>query len=404
MKYTSLLLLLWIMVTNNLFGQDKIQEKADALAHKFIIVDGHVDFPYQLTVKNFRLQKELLDFSVQSKGNFDYVKAKKGGLDAPFMSIYIPSELQKTASASKEHADMLIDKVEEVVKGNPDKFMIATSPKDIEIAFKEGKIALPMGMENGSGIEDDLANLAHFYKRGIRYITLAHAKDNLICDAAYDTLNTWNGVSPFGEKVIQEMNNLGIMVDISHVTDSAFYDAIRLSKAPVIASHSSARFFTPEFIRNMSDDMIETLGQHDGIIMINFGSTFLAKELRENYKKAEKETEAYIKENSLEEHSEEAEKFFAERMEFHNGYARIGLVADHVDHIVKLAGIDHVGFGSDFDGLGDELPEDLKDVSMYPNLIAELLRRGYSEKDIEKICYKNIFRVWKEVEKVAKKS
>jgi len=382
-----------------------LQEKAEILAHRFIITDGHVDLPYRLHAQNFRLTKEFTGIPVQTEdGDFDYVRAKNGGLDAPFMSIYTPSSYQETGGA-KEFADSLIDMVQGIIAALPDKFAAGLSPVQVKKNFKLGRISLPMGMENGAPIEDDLANLAYFYKRGIRYITLTHAKDNQICDSSYDTTHTWNGLSDFGRQVVLEMNKQGIMVDISHVTDSTFWQVARLSKAPFIASHSSCRAFTPGFERNMNDDMIVELGKRGGVIMITFGTSFLDGTLSKNRDKMQEEMGAMLAEKGLVEIDEAAKPLIAAFKEKYQEplFANVQKVADHIDHVVQLAGTGHVGLGSDFDGVGDSLPAGLKDVSGYPNLIAELLKRGYSEKDIEKICYKNLFRVWKEVERVSKK-
>jgi membrane dipeptidase len=260
-------------------------------------------------------------------------------------------------------------------------------------------------MENGAPIMDDLKNVQYWHDRGIRYITLTHSRDNQICDSSYDTTRTWNGLSPFGRQVVEEMNRVGIMVDVSHVSDSTFYQVVRMTRAPVIASHSSCRAFTPGFERNMSDDMIRALGRNGGVIMINFGSSFLDGEVQTHQEKQREKLQALLAEKNLK-YSDEAAKPVIEQFRKENPglYADVQKVADHVDHVVQLAGVDHVGFGSDFDGVGDSLPTGLKDVSQYPNLIAELLRRGYSEEDVEKICYKNAFRVWRAVEKVAKGS
>ena len=345
--------------------KDEIAAKADSLAHAYIIVDGHVDIPY-------RLRNHYEDISVRTAGgHFDYVRAKEGGLDAPFMSIYIPSNREN--NGAKELADSLIDSVEKLVTDFPDKFALANSPNDIEEQFAKGLISLPMGMENGAPLEGDIENVKYFYNRGIRYITLTHAKDNHICDSSYDSTYTWNGLSPFGEQVVEEMNRVGIMVDVSHITDSTFYDVIKLSKAPVFASHSSCRYFTPGFERNMSDEMIKVLAEHDGVIQLTFGSFFLDSAFNN---KADDDTLAFT---------------------------TMQMVADHVDHVVEVAGIDHVGFGSDFDGVSS-VPRGLKDASEIPNLIAELIKRGYSDEDIAKICYKNTFRVWRAVEEYADKN
>ncbi len=235
---------------------EQLRKVADSLAHAYIITDSHVDLPFRLKVKNFRLEREYLGIPVSTtEGDFDFERAKKGGLDAPFMSIYIPSEYQVKGGA-KELADTLIDMVSGISTAIPDKFAVATTPAQIKDNFTKGIVSLPMGMENGAPIGDDLSNVRYFYDRGIRYITLTHATDNQICDSSYDTTRTWNGLSPFGEKVVAEMNKVGIMVDISHVSDSTFFDVIKIMKAPVIASHSSARAFTPGFERNMGDDLL----------------------------------------------------------------------------------------------------------------------------------------------------
>ncbi len=378
-------------------------ELHDQLAQKYIIVDGHIDLPYRLRVMNFRLEKEFLEIPVQSdKGDFDFVRSREGGLDAPFMSIYIPADYQKDPGRSKSVADSLINMVEAICKKNPTYFEVAYTPEDVERIFKQGKLALPMGMENGSGIEDDLSNIKHFSDRGINYITLTHSKDNLICDSSYDTTRTWKGLSPFGFKVVEEMNKQGVMVDISHVSDTTFYQAIKHSKVPVIASHSSCRKFTPDFERNMDDDMLKVLGENGGVIMINFGSTFIDQKVKDDRWQLGLDMNAYLEERGMTRESEGAKEIMEKIMEETElSFSDVKVVADHIDHVVKIAGVDHVGFGSDFDGVGDSLPTGLKDVSDYPNLIKELLARGYSEEDIAKICSGNLMRVWKKVEEYA---
>ncbi|MBX2926302.1 MAG: dipeptidase [Saprospiraceae bacterium] len=377
----------------------KLRRLADKLAHRYIIADGHVDLPYRLKVKNFRLTKEFIGIPIESaEGDFDYVRAKAGGLDAPFMSIYIPASYQESGGA-KLLADSLIDMVRGIAEAHPDKFVVAVSPKEVERNFRKGIISLPLGMENGAPIEDDLANVAYFHRRGIRYITLTHSKDNLICDSSYDTTRTWNGLSPFGREVVQEMNRTGIMVDISHVSDSAFYQTLRVTRVPVIASHSSARVFTPDFERNMSDDMLRALAQNGGVVMINFGSTFLDSKIQEHENEMRSKLTELLDEHKLGRRDPEAKPIIeAFQKENPKLFADVQKVADHIDHVRRVAGIDYIGLGSDYDGVGDSLPTGLKDVSQYPNLIYELLLRGYSKQDIAKICYRNLWRVWKVVE------
>jgi membrane dipeptidase len=228
-------------------------------------------------------------------------------------------------------------------------------------------------------------------------MTLTHAKDNQICDSSYDTLNTWNGLSPFGEEVVQEMNRVGVMVDISHVSDSAFYDVLKIVKVPVIASHSSCRYFTPGFQRNMADDMIKALGKNGGVIQINFGASFLDSVARTNSKLLDS-LEKVLGEKKLTSRDAEAQSIIDGFVKNHSElFSDVERVADHIDHVKALVGVDHIGIGSDYDGVGDSLPIGLKDVSQYPNLIYVLLKRGYTPEEIEKICYKNVFRVWNSV-------
>lgn len=381
----------------------ELKAYADTLAHRYIITDGHVDLPYRLKAKNWRIEREYMGIPISTtEGDFDYERAKKGGLDAPFMSVYIPASYQLQPDKGKALADSLINMVRGIAEQIPDKFALANTPAEVDANFKAGKISLPMGMENGAPLGDDLANVKYFHERGIRYITLTHGKDNQICDSSYDTTRTWNGLSPFGEQVVKEMNRVGIMVDISHVSDSTFFDVLKLTKIPVIASHSSCRAFTPGFQRNMNDDMIKKLKENGGVIQINFGSSFLDSAVRAGNDANRKKLQALLGEKQLK-MSDSLAKPIVEQFRKENPslFADVQIVANHIDHVVKLAGIDHVGIGSDFDGVGDSLPTGLKDVSQYPNLIYELLKRGYTEEDIEKICYKNVWRVWNKVGEVA---
>lgn len=380
-----------------------LKAKAIELAHKYIITDGHVDLPYRLKIQNFKLEKEYLGIPLETDdGDFDYKRSKEGGLDAPFMSIYLPANLQKTKGASKKLADSLITMVTGIAEAHPDKFGVAHSAEKCEELFKQGIIALPMGMENGSGIEDDISNIQYFSDRGISYVTLTHSKDNLICDSSYDTTRTWNGLSPFGEEVVKEMNRVGVMVDVSHISDDTFYDVMELTDVPVIASHSSCRKYTPGFERNMNDEMIKRLGENGGVIQINFGSSFLDKGVADKINASRGELSKLMKERGLS-FGDPGSKELIDEFQKNNPVlmSDVEMVANHIDHVVTLAGIDHVGFGSDYDGVGDTLPIGLKDVSQYPNLIYVLLKRGYSEEDIAKVCYKNVFRVWKAVDAYA---
>ncbi len=380
---------------------DRLQA-AKEIAQTTIVVDGHVDLPYRMKVGGFTLKREVLDVSVRTPdGNFDYPRAKEGGLDAPFMSIYIPAANQAIPGASKALADTLIAMTERIAATFPDKFAMAYSPADVRVNSAKGLISLPMGMENGAGIEDDLANVAYFHRRGIRYITLTHGKDNLIGDASYDTTATYGGLSPFGEKVVAEMNRVGIMVDLSHVSDNTFRDALAVTKVPVIASHSSVRKFTPGFERNMSDELIQGLAKNGGVMMINFGGAFLDSAYTSGTAQVREHLVNWLAENKLSRSDPRAQQYIEEYTAKFTPFPTVARVADHFDHVVSLVGIDYVGLGSDYDGVGDSLPTGLKDVSMFPNLFSELLRRGYSKEDLEKISYKNVFRVWQAVEDFA---
>ncbi len=369
---------------------------ANEIAQSAIIIDTHIDVPY-------RLHDAWEDVSVATEGgDFDYPRAVAGGLNAPFMSIYTPAELEEEGK-SKEVAEELIDLVNRIVSESPDKFAIAHSPAEIEAQFAAGLISLPLGMENGSPVEGDLANLQHFFDRGIRYITLAHGLSNHISDSSYDENKHWDGLSEFGVEVVREMNRLGIMVDISHVSDAAFWDVMEVATAPAIASHSSARHFTPGWERNIDDDMIVRLAENGGVVMINYGSAFLTQKAQDYSIAGRAAFTAYLEENDVERSEEVQEAFQVEYVAEHGAYpyATLDETLDHFDHVVKLTSIDHVGIGSDYDGVGDSLPLGLKDVSSYPTLIEGLLKRGYSEEDVVKILGGNLLRVWREVEAAA---
>ncbi len=372
----------------------KASERAVQLAQDNMLIDTHIDVPYRLTEHWEDVTKAT------ASGDFDYPRAVAGGLNVPFMSIYIPAQLEQTPGASKQLAHRLIDSMEALAWRAPEKFAMAYDVADVEEQFEQGLMSIALGMENGSPMEGDMANLKEFYDRGIRYITLSHSLSNHIADSSYDIRRQWDGLSPFGKELVKEMNNIGMMIDISHVSDDAFWQTLEISEAPVIASHSSLRRYTPGFERNMSDAMIKALGENGGVIMINFGSTFVtqaANRYRDMINQQIEQVKAKYGEDS-----EEAKAQIAELQKDNPfPYATLEQVLDHIDHVVKLIGIDHVGIGSDYDGVGDSLPVGLKDVSTYPNLVQGLLDRDYSEADIKKILNENLLRVWREVEAYA---
>ncbi len=378
-----------------------IDARARELAHSFLIVDGHVDVPYRLHEQKEK-NEPVDDVSARTAGgDFDLPRAREGGLDAPFFSIYVPSE-EEAKGTAKSLADELIDMVEGIAAAHPGDFAIPHSSDEVRTIVKSGRIALLLGMENGSPIAGDLANVDHFHARGVRYITLCHGKDNHICDSSYDKSHTHKGLTPFGRQVVARMNELGILVDISHVSDDTFWQVIELSKAPVIASHSSLRHFVPGFERNMDDEMVRRVGKQGGVVMINFGSGFLIQAANDHYGARDEASEEFAKQLGVAVDSEQTQPLL-EKWDSEHPFplATVSDVADHIDRAVKLAGVDHVGLGSDFDGVGPTLPIGLKDVSQYPNLIAELLRRGYRESDVKKICGENALRALKEAERVA---
>ncbi len=366
------------------------------LAAEALIVDTHIDVPFRV------YRNPETDVTRRTaEGQFDLDRAKSGGLNVAFMSIYIPASVDEAGNA-KSLADELIALVHKIASTAPDSLAVATCTRDVEVQKSKGLLSLPLGMENGGPIEGDLGNVAYFRDKGIRYITLAHSKSNHISDSSYDSNEPWQGLSEFGHKLIPEMNKQGIMVDISHVSDNAAWQVLESSKVPVIASHSSLRFFVPGFERNMTDEMVVALARNGGVIQINFGSSFLTAAARSWSKNRTSAISAFQEEHNLQSDSEEVAAFRQDwTMQHPYPFARLADVLDHIDRVVKLAGIDHVGIGSDYDGVGPTLPEDLKDVSSYPNLIVGLRARGYSDDNIKKVLGGNLMRVWTEVENYA---
>lgn len=395
-KLSTLVVAISLALTSQAQAEQTItaSDKAIKLAKDTILIDTHIDVPY-------RIHKSWVDVTkATSDGDFDYPRAVKGGLNAPFMSIYIPAHLEfEGKGKSYQLANQMIDSMEAIAQRAPDKFAIASSSTDIEEQFKQGKLSIAMGMENGSPIEGDMKNLQHFYDRGIRYITLAHSQSNHISDSSYDIRRKWKGLSPFGKKLVTEMNNIGMLIDVSHISDDAFYQVMELSKTPVIASHSSLRKYTPGFERNMNDDMLLALKENGGVIQINFGSSFVTAKAGSWGKQLKNTKESAKKEGT------KLSKDFDAAYRAKNPYpfASLEQVLDHIDHVVELIGIDYVGIGFDYDGVGDSLPIGLKDVSSYPNLVQGLMDRDYSDKDIKKILSGNLLRVLKQAQEYAKK-
>jgi membrane dipeptidase len=370
----------------------ELRKKAERLAHEILLLDTHLDTP-------FELQKKMQDISGRIEGgHFDYVRARQGGLDALFMAVYVAPEYEEKGGA-KAYAEGTIDMIEGFARRWPDKFALVHSIDGIRAQLGSDKVSILLAIENGSALEDNLDNVQHFYNRGIRYITLVHSKNNHICDSSFDNGPKWHGLSPFGRELIARMNRVGMMIDVSHASDEAFDQILELSQAPVVATHSSCRCFTPGWQRNMSDDMIRRLAGKGGVIQVNFGSMFVNGAVNAQFEVLRKEILQYIQTNHLQ--GPERSRYVEQRWkQARLVQAHVRDVADHIDHIVRLVGVGHVGLGSDFDGI-TYVPEGLEDVSAYPNLIYELLKRGYSEPDIRRICGANFLAVWAAVEKAA---
>jgi membrane dipeptidase len=374
-------------------------DAAHRLAQDAVIVDTHIDAPGEL-------MSHWDDLGVVTPAKeFDYPRARQGGLDIGFMSIYTSPD-QDNAGTAWQIANTQIDAVEAMVGRHPDKFAKLTSPADVARLRSGGRVLLALGMENGAPIGADLAQLAAFHKRGVRYITLAHSANNRISDSSYALEKKWGGLSPFGEKVVAEMNRLGIMVDVSHLSDEAIADVLAITDVPVIASHSGMRHFTPGFERNISDELARKVAAEGGVVQLVFGTGFIdakaASDLQASFQAEadfDRENAALVAAGKPARSKDDFEKAWKDAHPM--PVTHIEAVLDQIDYAVKLIGVDHVGIGSDFDGVSGNLPVELKSVADYPNLVAGLQARGHSDADIRKILGGNLLRVWTAVEKAA---
>src|SRR5881398_1567780 len=374
-----------------------VSARARQLHDRAIVVDTHDDTTQRLLFeKNF-------DLGVRhANGNIDVPRMREGGLDALFFSIWVPSDL--TGPPAVKRAMDLIDAVREAARTHPNALMLATTAADVRKAAADHKIAALMGMEGGHMIDDDLRLLRDYAALGVRYLTLTHFKNNNWADSSTDK-PAHNGLTPFGKDVVRELNRLGVMVDISHVADKTFYDALEITKAPVIASHSSCRAISGS-PRNMTDDMLRALAKNGGVVMINYEVSFLSEEYRVA---SEKKTgsvvvqlDAMSKKCGGDEACSTLESARVNREAMEKGeLPKVGWekIIEHIDHAVKVAGADHVGLGSDFDGA--TMPFGMDDASKLPRITDALLKKGYTEQDIEKILGGNILRVMEQVERVA---
>jgi membrane dipeptidase len=363
--------------------------ESQRIAQKSLIIDTHIDTPS-------RLMNYPLDISKRTTGgHFDFERASEGGLNLAFMSLFVP-QIYENDQEAKNHAVQLLQMIEGWVQEHPNKFSLVRSVSDTKQLLMSPKVGLAIGLENGAAIGSDLSNISYFANRGVKYITLTHSKHNQMGDSSGENKPKWNGLSPFGQLAVIEMQKKGVMIDVSHVADSTYYQVLDLIDVPVIASHSSCRKLTPDYKRNMTDEMLRALAKNGGVIQINFGAAFLKPEYKDLNDKLWITYEKYLENHNIADFSGKAAAY----LDHWQSVIKLGSVrdlVDHIDHAIKVAGIDHVGLGSDFDGV-IPTPTDVPDVSGYPKVVAELLKRGYSETDIQKILSGNILRVWKEVE------
>jgi len=378
---------------------ERVWQRALQIHRRAIVIDTHNDVTTPMTNDDFDLSGAP---PVPYRTNIE--RMKKGGLTAEFFSLYIKPWYVEHGGSARRTLDM-IDSVYRAVERHPTDLMFATSVADIRRAKRTGRVAALMGIEGGHAIEDSLPALREFYRLGVRYMTLTWNNTNNWADAGRGE-KKHNGLSEFGKEVVREMNRLGMLIDVSHVSDKTMSDALDVSKAPIIASHSSARAIS-NVPRNIPDDLLERIAKNGGVVQVNFYSAFVdvktvgpQSEERDKRLKAQQDAIDEKYKNDPERRAEESDK-----LEAANPLPPLPIskLIDHIDHIVKVAGIDHVGIGADFDGAND-MPEGAQDVSMLPNITYELLKRGYSERDIRKILGENFLRVFAEAERVARRS
>lgn len=394
----SLFLLFIIPATFGLVADQPIDpvlwRKALKLNQESIVVDTHCDTP-MMAVEN------SLDLGVKTdRTEVDFVRMKAGGVAASFFAVFV-SNSQDDKEPAKKALEM-IDEIYRQAEAHPDLAELAFSSGDIRRIHDLGKRAILIGMENGGPVEASLRLLRDYQRLGVRYITLTHSDNNALCDSSMAREPRWNGLSDFGKKVVREMNRLGMIVDISHVSDKTFYDVLTLSKAPIMASHSCLRALN-DVPRNMSDDMIKALAAKGGVVQINFFSGFLDPGFRKNMDEMEARLKPefdQLKEKFKDNSTAYWDATFALSKANAPEAPDISVLIDHIDHVVKLVGADYVGLGSDFDGAGS-YPKGLEDVSKFPLITYHLLKRGYAESDIKKILGGNFMRVFEKVEKAA---
>lgn len=392
-----------LAITFTIYGQDD-EMKAKQIHKKTLTADTHVDTPMLLLRDGFDVGKR----NETPQSRVDFVRMKEGGLDAIFFAAFT-GQRERTAENTEEayrRAHQMIDSTWAVCERYNQLAEVATTSDDAARLKALGKRAIYIGMENGFPLGTDISRIKEFYGRGVRYITLSHSRNNEICDSSTDSNGPeHNGLSKFGKKVVKEMNRHGIIIDVSHISDKAFYDVINRSKAPVIASHSSVRAIA-RHPRNMTDDMIKALAKNGGVIQICLLDDYVKDPDTSTvrYQKMQELRKIYNAEFELMTEGEKTafrQKWRETQKKYPKELPTVADLVDHIDHVKNLVGIDYVGIGSDFDGGGGLA--DCQDVSQFPNITREMVKRGYTEEEIIKVWGGNFFRVFREVEELAKK-
>ncbi len=404
MKNLLLLLSFLSLVSCGSHSPKEITDDYVAKVHNTAFtIDSHTDTPMWFTRSDFDFGKR--HDPVKDRSRVDLPRMQEGGLDAVFLAVFT-GQGERTDTAYEKvynYAMRIFDSIYSVADQYKDIATIATSSEDGYALAEQNRKALYIGMENGYPIGEDLAKIEEFYRLGTRYITLCHTRNNQICDSSTDTTEH-NGLSSFGKEVLKEMNRLGIMIDVSHISDSSFYDVIKYSKAPIIASHSCSRAICDN-PRNLTDDMLVKLAENEGVIQFCILSSYVKapdpNPMRDSLQQAVRKKYRGFRDLSDEEMTNARRDWYAIDSIAPRKLATVSDAVDHIDHIVQLVGIDHVGIGTDFDGGG--ALADCQDVSELPNITRELLARGYSEEDIQKIWGKNLMRVLQSVEQTALK-
>src|SRR6266849_4297921 len=404
--WLPLLVLALIVPASSQDAGPTVSAKARQIHESALVIDTHADTPQRFLDENY----DIGSTDPKDHGHISLDKAKTGNLGAEFFSIWV--EPQTNQGHFARHTLDLIDSVYEQAARYPDRMMMAFSADDIERAHKQKKLAALMGIEGGHSIENDIQVLRDFYRLGVRYMTLSWSNTNEWADSSGDINNPkiehHNGLSDFGKQVVVEMNHLGMLVDISHVADKTFYDTIAVTKAPVIASHSSARALT-NHPRNMTDDMLRAVAKNGGVVQANFYDAFIDEDYRKAADAQKKDAEAAVEARIAELKTAGKPVTYLDKDKIEREWAAkiprppLKSLIDHIDHIAKVAGVDHIGLGSDFDGVSGATPEGIDSAADLPRITQALLDRGYSAEDIHKIFGGNLLRVFRQVENVSHK-